>query len=592
MIDLPPSAVEPSLLPSRNRKADRFFESATPDADATMRPLTGSDDVTHFDVVIVGGGAAGLTLALSLPKHLSVAMLMKDEPLESSTYYAQGGVAAVWAQDDTVDEHIADTLIAGAGLCHEEAVRFTVEHSREAIEFLLAQGVKFTLDENSDDLHLTQEGGHSRRRIAHVADATGRAVATTLLERVRECQNVTLLDHMVAIDVITTNSLAQHFDAPFTEPNRAVGVYALDTKAHRVLTLSAGFVALACGGVSKAYLYTSNPDIATGDGIAMAWRAGCRVANLEFNQFHPTCLYHPEARSFLLTEALRGEGAYLRLPPCDHHPEGERFMLRFDSRGELAPRDIVALTIDFEMKRLGLRHVYLDITHKDPEFVKAHFPTLYTRLLEFGIDITQDQIPVVPAAHYTCGGVVVNRQGQTDVLNLYALGETSFTGLHGANRMASNSLLECFVYAMSAAAHIRDSHAHAAPSVPMIPIWHIQDYIQDNADQDEAVILLQNWDELRHTMWHYVGIVRSNKRLHRALSRILLLKQEMQDYYGSFALNKNLIELRNLLLVSELIVRCALRRHESRGLHYNRDFPQSLPTPADVVLTPAMPSAV
>ncbi|OPH33366.1 L-aspartate oxidase [Moraxella atlantae] len=557
-----------------------------------MRPLTGSDDVTHFDVVIVGGGAAGLTLALSLPKHLSVAMLMKDEPLESSTYYAQGGVAAVWAQDDTVDEHIADTLIAGAGLCHEEAVRFTVEHSREAIEFLLAQGVKFTLDENSDDLHLTQEGGHSRRRIAHVADATGRAVATTLLERVRECQNVTLLDHMVAIDVITTNSLAQHFDAPFTEPNRAVGVYALDTKAHRVLTLSAGFVALACGGVSKAYLYTSNPDIATGDGIAMAWRAGCRVANLEFNQFHPTCLYHPEARSFLLTEALRGEGAYLRLPPCDHHPEGERFMLRFDSRGELAPRDIVALTIDFEMKRLGLRHVYLDITHKDPEFVKAHFPTLYTRLLEFGIDITQDQIPVVPAAHYTCGGVVVNRQGQTDVLNLYALGETSFTGLHGANRMASNSLLECFVYAMSAAAHIRDSHAHAAPSVPMIPIWHIQDYIQDNADQDEAVILLQNWDELRHTMWHYVGIVRSNKRLHRALSRILLLKQEMQDYYGSFALNKNLIELRNLLLVSELIVRCALRRHESRGLHYNRDFPQSLPTPADVVLTPAMPSAV
>lgn len=592
MIDLPPSAVEPSLLPSRNRKADRFFESATPDADATMRPLTGSDEITHFDVVIVGGGAAGLTLALSLPKHLSVAILMKDEPLESSTYYAQGGVAAVWAQDDTVDEHIADTLIAGAGLCHEEAVRFTVEHSREAIEFLLAQGVKFTLDENSDDLHLTQEGGHSRRRIAHVADATGRAVATTLLERVRECQNVTLLDHMVAIDVITTNSLAQHFDAPFTEPNRAVGVYVLDTKAHRVLTLSAGFVALACGGVSKAYLYTSNPDIATGDGIAMAWRAGCRVANLEFNQFHPTCLYHPEARSFLLTEALRGEGAYLRLPPCDHHPEGERFMLRFDSRGELAPRDIVALTIDFEMKRLGLRHVYLDITHKDPEFVKAHFPTLYARLLEFGIDITQDQIPVVPAAHYTCGGVVVNQQGQTDVLNLYALGETSFTGLHGANRMASNSLLECFVYAMSAAAHIRDSHAHAAPSVPMVPIWHIQDYIQDNADQDEAVILLQNWDELRHTMWHYVGIVRSNKRLHRALSRILLLKQEMQDYYGSFALNKNLIELRNLLLVSELIVRCALRRHESRGLHYNRDFPQSLPTPADVVLTPAMPSAV
>lgn len=585
MIDLPPSAIEPSLMPPRAIDDTVPLAAAKPDAEAALRACAAADAVQHFDVVIVGGGAAGLTLALSLPQNLSVAMLMKDEPLESSTYYAQGGVAAVWAQDDTVEAHINDTLIAGAGLCHEEAVRFTVENSRKAIEFLLAQGVDFTLDDTSTDLHLTREGGHSRRRIAHVADATGQAIATTLLARVRERQNVTLFDHLIAIDVITTNGLAQHFDEPLSEPNRAVGVYALDTKTQRVLTFGAGFVALACGGVSKAYLYTSNPDIATGDGIAMAWRAGCRVANLEFNQFHPTCLYHPEARSFLLTEALRGEGAYLRLPPCENHPEGERFMLRFDTRGELAPRDIVALTIDFEMKRLGLRHVYLDITHKDPEFVKAHFPTLYARLLEFGIDITQDQIPVVPAAHYTCGGVVVNQQGQTNVLNLYALGETSFTGLHGANRMASNSLLECFVYAMSAAAHMGDSHASTAPVIPTIPTWQIK----DNADQDEAVILLQNWDELRHTMWHYVGIVRSNKRLHRALSRILLLKQEMQEYYASFALNKNLIELRNLLLVAELIVRCALRRHESRGLHYNRDFPQSLPTPADVVLTPAMP---
>lgn len=543
------------------------------------------NEVQHFDVIIVGGGAAGLTLALSLPENLSIALLMKDQPQNSSTYYAQGGIAAVWAENDSIEQHIADTLIAGAGLCHEDAVRFTVEHSRKAIEFLLAQGVKFTLDDENADLHLTQEGGHSRRRIAHVADATGRAVSSTLFERVRQCANVTMLEYMMAIDVITTKSLAQHLNTPANEPNRAVGVYALDLKAQRVVTLGAGFIALACGGASRAYLYTSNPDIATGDGLAMAWRAGCRVANLEFNQFHPTCLYHPEARSFLLTEALRGEGGYLRLPPTDEHPEGERFMLRFDPRGELAPRDIVALTIDFEMKRLGLRHVYLDITHKEPEFVKTHFPTLYSRLLDFGLDLTCDLIPVVPAAHYTCGGVVVNQHGVTDVANLYALGETSFTGLHGANRMASNSLLECFVYAMSAAEHIREAIAQAVPVIPTIPAWQAH----AEGDQDEAVIMLQNWDELRHTMWHYVGIVRSNKRLHRALSRILLLKQELQDYYTSFALNKNLIELRNLLLVSELIVRCALRRHESRGLHYNRDFPQTLSTPADVVLTPATP---
>ncbi|MGL5253329.1 MAG: L-aspartate oxidase [Moraxella sp.] len=568
------ASVTPSTSVSTDTPSTPFF---APKSLATKRH--------QFDVVIVGSGGAGLSLALSLPAHLSIAVLAKDKLTEASTFYAQGGVAAVLSDDDSVDEHVADTLIAGAGLCHEDAVRFTVEHSREAVEFLLKQGVKFTLDEN-ETLHLTREGGHTKRRIIHAADATGVAISTTLVQRIKQCPNVTLFEYMAAIDVITTNKLAKRSGTAITEPNRAVGLYALDLTNNEVVTFSAPFIALACGGASKAYLYTSNPDIATGDGIAMAWRAGCRVANLEFNQFHPTCLYHPEARSFLITEAMRGEGAYLRLPPTKEHPDGERFMLRFDERGELAPRDIVARTIDFEMKRLGIRHVWLDITHKDPEFVKGHFPMLYERLLELGIDMTKDKIPVVPAAHYTCGGVMVNQYAQTDVLNMYAMGETSFTGLHGANRMASNSLLECFVYGMSAARHIASAfEQQRVPPLPVLPDWDSQEV----SDPDEEVIVLQNWDELRQNMWHYVGIVRSDKRLHRALSRILLLKQEVNDYYAHFVVSKNLIELRNLLLVSELIVRCALRRHESRGLHYNQDFPQALPVAADVILTPSMP---
>lgn len=521
-----------------------------------------------FDVLIVGSGAAGLTLALSLPNHLRVAVLAKAVLTEASTYYAQGGVAAVLDETDSTDNHIEDTLIAGAGLCHRDAVAFTVEHGREAVDFLLKQGVRFTLDEE-EQLHLTREGGHSHRRIIHAADATGMAISTTLVKRVKECRNVTLLENRVAIDVITTQRLGLSGD------NRVVGLYVLNSDTDAVETYRAPFVALACGGASKAYLYTSNPDIATGDGIAMAWRAGCRVANLEFNQFHPTCLYHPQARSFLITEAMRGEGAYLRLP------DGERFMPRFDERGELAPRDVVARAIDFEMKRLGIRHVWLDITHQPADFIKSHFPMLYERLLELGIDITTDMIPVVPAAHYTCGGVMVDEHSHTDVTGLYAIGETSFTGLHGANRMASNSLLECFVYGMSAARHITAQLTQNA-DLPEVPAWDASQV----QHPDEDVVILQNWDELRHFMWNYVGIVRSTKRLQRALNRIQMLKKEIEDYYAGYVISKNLIELRNLVLVSEMIVRCALQRKESRGLHYTIDYPELSDEIKDSVLIP------
>lgn len=523
-----------------------------------------------YDVIIVGSGAAGLTLALSLPTHLKVAVLAKSVLTEASTYYAQGGVAAVLDETDSVEQHVEDTLIAGAHLCHHDAVAFTVEHGRDAVNFLLEQGVRFTLDE-AEQLHLTREGGHSQRRIIHAADATGMAISTTLVKRVRECKHVTLLENYAAIDVITTQRLGLGLE----DSNRVAGLYVLNIHTEQVETLLAPFVALACGGASKAYLYTSNPDIATGDGIAMAWRAGCRVANLEFNQFHPTCLYHPQARSFLITEAMRGEGAYLRLP------DGERFMQRFHESAELAPRDIVARAIDYEMKRLGIRHVWLDITHQPEDFVKSHFPTLYERLLELGIDITKDMIPVVPAAHYTCGGVMVDSHSQTDIAGLYAIGETSFTGLHGANRMASNSLLECFVYGMSAARHIAQLHPDT-PTINHVPDWDASKV----QNPDEDVVILQNWDELRSFMWNYVGIVRTTKRLQRALNRIELLKREIEDYYQGYVITKNLIELRNLVLVSEMIVRCALQRHESRGLHYTLDYPDTSNKIRDTVLLP------
>lgn len=527
-------------------------------------------NLTHyFDVIIVGSGGAGLSLALSLPDHFNIAVLAKSTLTEASTFYAQGGVAAVLDETDSIEQHIDDTMIAGADLCEMQAVAQTVKGGKPTVDFLLKHGVQFTLDEQ-EQLHLTREGGHSQRRIIHAADATGRAISTTLVQRAEEKSNIHIFENYIAIDVITSQKLG--LDEPH---NRALGLYALDEKTEKVHTFLAPSTALACGGAMKAYLYTSNPDIATGDGIAMAYRAGCRVANMEFNQFHPTCLYHPQARSFLITEAMRGEGAYLRLP------DGERFMLRFDERAELAPRDIVARAIDYEIKRLGIRHVWLDITHKPTEFITEHFPTLYARLLELGIDITQEMIPVVPAAHYTCGGVVVDEHSQTDIAGLYAIGETSYTGLHGANRMASNSLLECFVYGMSAAEHI-ENQFNPTHSTLDVPVWDDSQVM----NPDEEVVILQNWDELRQTMWNYVGIVRSTKRLERALHRIEMLKKEITEYYHDYHVSKNLIELRNLVLVSEMIVRCAMQRKESRGLHFTLDYPELSSELRKTILTP------
>jgi L-aspartate oxidase len=529
----------------------------------------------NFDVAIVGSGLAGLSVALHLAERHKVAVISKRSLRDGASDWAQGGIAAVLDAADSHEQHVTDTLVAGAGLCDESATRFIVGQGREAIEWLVAQGVPFTRDEQAAlGLHLTREGGHSQRRIIHAADATGHAVQVTLEQRVREHPNITLLENHYAIDLITSDKLGLRNGA-----DRCLGLYVQDVHNGEVLTISAPKTVLATGGAGKVYLYTTNPDTATGDGIAMAWRAGCRVSNMEFIQFHPTCLYHPYAKSFLITEAVRGEGGVLKLPASAGAAAGQRFMPAHDARAELAPRDVVARAIDFEMKKRGLDYVDLDISHQPPAFLKEHFPTIYSRCLELGIDITQQPIPIVPATHYTCGGIVTDLYGRTDLHGLYAVGETACTGLHGANRLASNSLLECVVLGRAAA---MDIEKQSVAQHTALPAWDESRV----TDADEEVVITQNWDELRRFMWNFVGIVRTTKRLERAQHRIALLKEEIDEYYANFRITRDLLELRNLVEVASLIVGSALSRRESRGLHYSLDFPETLPKALPTVLNP------
>jgi len=526
----------------------------------------------QLPVVIIGAGLAGLTVALHLAEAQPVIVLAKRQLEEAATAWAQGGIVGVLGSDDSIGSHVRDTQEAGAGLVDEHTAEFIARHSAQAVQWLVERGVPFSPDPDGPlGLHLTREGGHAVRRIAHAADATGKAIHDVLLDEVKRHPNISLRERWMAVDLITDRHLRKG-GAPSANTQRCHGVYALDIETHRVETLPASAVVLATGGVGKVYRYTSNPDTATGDGIAMAWRAGCRVGNMEFIQFHPTCLYHPQERSFLITEALRGEGAYLRLP------DGTRFMPAHDERGELAPRDIVARAIDFEMKKHGLDHVWLDATHLGEAFLKEHFPTIHARCLSLGIDIATQFIPVVPAAHYTCGGVVTDLQGRTDMPGLYAVGETTYTGLHGANRLASNSLLECVVLGRTCA---QDIQSQQSPRSPALPGWDESQV----SDADEEVVISHNWDELRLVMWNYVGIVRTTRRLERALHRIKLLRSEIDDYYAAFRVSRDLLELRNLVDCAELIVRSALSRQESRGLHYSRDYPRTLPVSFPTILS-------
>lgn len=529
------------------------------------------------DVLIVGGGAAGLSLALRLAEdNLSITLLSKSELTEGSSLYAQGGIAAVLDSEDNFESHIDDTHTAGAGLCKDSAVRKIIEGAPDAINWLIDKGVKFTLvngaeyDGEDSEYHLTREGGHSHRRVIHAKDATGREVETTLEQHVRALPNVQILENHIAIDLITSQKIHGQEEA------RCYGAYALDINNKKVETFAARAVVLSTGGASKAYLYTTNPDTSTGDGIAMAWRAGCRIANMEFVQFHPTCLYHPYAKGSLISEAVRGEGGLLRLP------NGERFMDTHHAQAELAPRDIVARVIDYEMKKGGFDSVFLDISHKPAEFILDHFPNIAANCEKYGYDMTSQPIPVVPAAHYTCGGIMTDLRGRTDLKRLYAVGESSCTGLHGANRLASNSLLECLVIAESTAEDIRSRMRKQDRQLPLLPEWDESQV----SDPDEQIVVSHNWDEMRRFMWDYVGIVRTNKRLQRAQNRISLLQEEIVEYYGNFKVNNDLIELRNLATIAELTIECALTRKESRGLHYTLDYPKMREFAEDTILTP------
>ncbi len=535
----------------------------------------------QYDVLIIGSGASGLSLALQLAGHARIAVLSKGPLAEGATFYAQGGVSAVLDTQDSTDSHVSDTLIAGAGLCREEVVRFVVEQGPESIRWLIKLGVDFTKIESADghsDYHLNREGGHSHRRIIHAADSTGRAIETTLENQVRAHPAIDLFEHHTAVDLITAAKLGQ---AGGPAGDRCLGAYVYNQNSGQVEVFAARSVVLASGGAGKVYLYTSNPDVSTGDGIAMAWRAGCRIANMEFVQFHPTCLYHPQAKSYLITEAIRGEGGILRLP------DGEAFMARFDERAELAPRDIVARAIDHEMKRLGLDCVYLDISHKPADFIREHFPSIHATCLKFGIDMTAEPIPVVPAAHYLCGGIMVDTRGRSDLDALYAIGEASCTGLHGANRMASNSLLECVVFAHAAYKDIV-ANLESSPLATNLPDWD-ESLITDS---DEEVVVSHNWEEIRRFMWDYVGIVRTTKRLQRAQRRVQLLQKEIHEYYSNFRITNDLIELRNICAVADMIIRCALQRRESRGLHFITDYPaiDTSQPPQDTILKPQRPA--
>ena len=531
------------------------------------------EDSIEADVIVVGSGAAGLTAALNLAPQRKVLLLSKGDLSAGSTSWAQGGIAAVLDEGDTVEAHIEDTMVAGAGLNDRRTVEYVVEQAPLAIERLARLGVPFNPGETvSERWHLTREGGHSARRIVHVDDATGWAVQKALERAALQNPNIRILTGQTAIDIITE----RHAEERGFAKRRAMGLYALDQASGRVRRLLSRAVVLATGGASRVYRFSTNPDGSTGDGIAMAWRAGCRVSNMEFNQFHPTCLYNVEVKNFLITEAMRGEGGILRLP------NGEAFMAGHDARAELAPRDVVARAIDAEMKRAGLPHVYLDMTHLGADFVEGHFPTIVKRLRSLGVDPVTAPIPVVPAAHYSCGGVLVDRHGRTDLSGLYAIGEVSQSGLHGANRLASNSLLECLVFGASAADDILARFSDIAPPAAIRP-WDESRV----TSSDEEVVVSHNWAELRRFMWDYVGIVRTNKRLERAAHRVQLLRDEIAAYYGAFRVTTDLLELRNLVEVADLIVRSAQSRHESRGLHFTTDYPELGDITLDTMLYPS-----